>query len=158
MKKLTNLRTAHDVGRTNDHCYTPAYFFDALKLQFDLDVCAPIGGALHVPALAYYSTNENGLMQPWYGKVFMNPPYSEPAPWVERFIEHGNGVALLPTTNGKWQLDLWYADTAWAICPPVKFVGANGEPYKTALPSRLWLVAMGQECQDALARFGKTRR
>lgn len=35
---------------TSDDCYTPRWVFDAMGLEFDLDVAAPNGGPWHVPA------------------------------------------------------------------------------------------------------------
>lgn len=40
----------------------------------------------------------NGLLMEWPNKTFVNPPYSDPLPWVEKAIETsimGNTVALL---------------------------------------------------------------
>ena len=38
-----------DVAITSDDCYTPRWVFDAMGLEFDLDVAAPVGGPWHVP-------------------------------------------------------------------------------------------------------------
>jgi len=83
----------------------------------------------------------------------MNPPYSKPLPWVEKFIKHNNGIALLPTTNGKWQQLLWEADTTWVQLPPIKFENENG-PAKTAFPTRCWLIGIGETARTALAKSG----
>ncbi len=44
-----------------------------------------------------YNRLDDGLSQPWHGRVWLNPPYSRPL--VERFIrkmaDHNNGIALL---------------------------------------------------------------
>lgn len=59
----------------DDTWATPASFMDVLHArfgEFDLDPCC-------VPATAkapwYFTPEVDGLMQPWHGKVFMNPPY-----------------------------------------------------------------------------------
>ena len=70
---------------TSDDCYTPRWVFDAMGLRFDLDVAAPVGGPLHVPADRYYTAADDGLAQPWDGLVWCNPPYSNFGPWAERF-------------------------------------------------------------------------
>jgi hypothetical protein len=56
--------------------YTPRWVFDAMRLSFDLDVAAPVGGPRHVPAMRYYTPDDDGLSQPWDGLVWCNPPYS----------------------------------------------------------------------------------
>ncbi len=83
----------------------------------------------------------------------MNPPFSKPLPWVEKFIEHANGIALLPTSTGKWQLKIWNDINAkWAMLEPMKFDG-----YETTLPTRCYLLAIGQKNVEALNNFGIVR-
>lgn len=54
---------------TKDDYYTPREVFERLGLTFDLDVCAPPGGVPWVPARRYYTTADDGLSQPWFGRV-----------------------------------------------------------------------------------------
>ena len=136
----------------NNECYTPKWIFDKLNLQFDLDVCSS-QEVQHVPCLNRYTIENDGLTQPWYGNVWMNPPFSKPLPWVEKFIEHANGIALLPTSTGKWQLKIWNNINAkWVMLEPMKFDG-----YKTTLPTRCYLIGIGQENIEALNNFGIVR-
>ena len=96
---------------TSDEHYTPKHLFDALNIQFDVDVAAsPNNG--YVPAKQYFNKEINGLAQVWVGNVWMNPPYSNPTPWVDRFIAHRQGIALLPITRGKWWDRLWASECA----------------------------------------------
>lgn len=87
----------------NDECYTPQWVFDAMGLRFDLDVAAPTDRKqISVPADRFYTEADNGLVQPWTGRVWMNPPFSKITPWIHKFLEHGNGVCLVPlSSNGK---------------------------------------------------------
>lgn len=80
---------------TSDDWYTPAWIFDGMALTFDLDVCAPVDGPLHVPARRWYSESDDGLLQPWEGLVWCNPPYSDPAPWCRKWAVHDGGGCLL---------------------------------------------------------------
>jgi len=66
----------------NDEQYTPRALFDAMAVEFDLDVAAPKGGIPWIPAKAHYSIEDNALEKPWWGMVWMNPPYSKPSPRV----------------------------------------------------------------------------
>lgn len=80
---------------TTDEWYTPKEIINALG-KFDLDPCAPIA-PLWQTAETMYNKNDDGLNQPWYGCVWLNPPYSRPLieQFVKRLAEHGNGIALL---------------------------------------------------------------
>lgn len=64
--------------------------------KFDLDPCAPVH-PLWKTADVMYNKDNDGLRQEWFGRVWLNPPYSKPLMWqfVERLSEHGNGIALL---------------------------------------------------------------
>jgi len=73
---------------TSDDCYTPRWVFDAMGLEFDLDVAAPPGGPWHVPAKRWYTAEDDGLAQPWDGLVWCNPPYSSFSAWADRFAAH----------------------------------------------------------------------
>ncbi len=52
---------------------------------------------LYPTALKMYNRRQNGLLQPWNGRVWLNPPYSRPLieQFVARMVEHNNGIALL---------------------------------------------------------------
>lgn len=80
---------------TSDDWYTPAWIFEGLGLRFDLDVSAPIGGVPWVPADRHYSESDNGLLQPWSGLVWCNPPYSSPTAWCRKWAEHPGGGCIL---------------------------------------------------------------
>ena len=144
----------------SDNYYTPPWVFDSLGLEYDLDVCAPSEPISWIPAKKTYTIIDDGLAQEWAGRVWMNPPYSNPLPWVRKFIENGDGIACIPTSTGKWMMEFWEADTLWAILPPMRFVLSNRVPAKGAMPIRCWLVAMGDDCKKALENsgLGKTRR
>ena len=80
---------------TTDEWYTPREIIDTLG-PFDLDPCAPIA-RLWDTAAKHFNKQESGLLQEWFGRVWLNPPYSHPLvfQFVKRLAEHGNGIALL---------------------------------------------------------------
>lgn len=141
----------------NNECYTPPEVFEALGVTFDLDVASPLVPVPWVPAKQFYSLKDDGLSAPWEGFVWMNPPYSKPRPWVERFLEHGNGIALLQTSTGRWMDELWAAGTSWHLAPPIRFVKPDGTRHRAALPSRVWFVGIGEMAKNAIARLGVVR-
>lgn len=138
--------------------YTPPSIFEALGLEFDLDPCHPRLWLPWTPAFERYSLPEDGLTLPWFGRVWLNPPYldferachptkctkkrcvkrgyhlekDEPGmvAWLEKMHAHGNGVALVFARTGtRWFHDI--AVNADALCfvkGRVVFVDANGDP------------------------------
>lgn len=152
-----NLLGGEQTARTTDDWYTPKWIFDTLGLTFDLDVACPPEGPINVPAARWYTAADDGLAQPWTGRVWMNPPYSKPKPWVERFLEHGNGIALLPlTSNARWVLQLWESKARVIVLISVKFMKSDGTT-KGAYPGTIGVWAIGDENVKALAKLGKVR-
>ncbi len=89
-------------ARDTDERYTPKWVFDAMATRFDLDPAAPKGGAPNVPADRHYCAEDDGLAQAWDGLVWLNPPFSNMRPWVDRWIAHANGCLLFPWTDSEW--------------------------------------------------------
>lgn len=78
----------------NDCLRTPKYIIDALG-PFDLDPCA--GEYTNIGDVNYWDGNgENGLSLSWFGFVWCNPPFSQKEIWLEKMINHGNGILILP--------------------------------------------------------------
>ena len=123
------------IGET-DEWFTPSYIFDALGEIFDLDVSAPPNGGPHVPAQAWFTKRDDGLTAPWRGIVWMNPPFGGRnglVPWLNRFIQHGNGIALTPdrTSAPWWQDANRRADATLFIAGKVKFERPDGSVGKS---------------------------
>jgi len=85
----------HFSSKTDDWS-TPIDFFQDIERRFgsfDLDPCSDHENA---KADVYYTKAEDGLSKEWKGKVWMNPPYGKfTSKWLEKFIEHKNGIALV---------------------------------------------------------------
>jgi hypothetical protein len=78
----------------NDEWLTPPEILEALG-PFDLDPCAPVNRPWPM-ASRHYTIQDDGLMKPWEGRVWLNPPYGLQAErWLRRLAEHGNGIALI---------------------------------------------------------------
>jgi phage N-6-adenine-methyltransferase len=148
---------------TSDDYWTPKWIFDALGLTFDLDVACPPQGPANTPCKAYYTQADDGLAQPWHGLVWMNPPYSQPKPWIHKWLIHGNGLALVPFTRAKWHDQLWNSNTksiAIARQPNgglLQFDTPKGKPTGIFMPVCLW--AIGDTATQALhdSNLGQVR-
>ena len=141
----------------NDDLYTPKWIFDSLGLTFDLDVCASNNPNIVVPCYRRYTIEDDGLVSPWKGRVWMNPPFSQPRPWAEKFLQHGNGVALLPLSgNSRWWRELWASEASVTMVKPnTGFINTEGEEKKIMYGISLW--ALGEENIKAIEAFGKVR-
>lgn len=120
---------AYETKGMSDDWYTPKYIFDALGCDFDLDVSAPPEGPRYVPTKKWLS--EKGENSAWNGFVWMNPPFGNQKnkmTWINRFISHGNGIALMPdrTSAPWWQYLAKNSDIVLFMSPKVKFERPDG--------------------------------
>lgn len=136
--------------------FTPSWIFEELGLEFDLDPASPEGGVPWIPTKAYYTEKDNGLLQPWTGRIWLNPPYGKhTSAWLEKMHHHRDGVALVfARTDCKWFHN--YVAKANAILflkGRVKFVDGLGATGGGGAGSGSMLVAWGLDSNMALARM-----
>lgn len=80
--------------KKNDKLRTPDYIIRALG-KIDLDPCA--GEFTNIGKFNWRGgRSENGLENDWFGFVYCNPPFSEKERWIEKMIQHNNGILILP--------------------------------------------------------------
>jgi len=142
----------------SDDWYTPPEIFDALGLKFDLDPCSP-GPGHWVPAKRIYTQADDGLAQPWHGLVFMNPPFGRRhghVPWLERFLDHGNGIAIARAyTSSDW-FHAYVVPRAQTLLFPkgkTKFIRPDGS-IGGSPGHGVVLIGMGATANTALAVSG----
>ena len=142
------------LAKTSDDYYTPKWVFDALGLQFDIDVASPVGGISWIPAKRYFTQYDDGLAQDWAGKrVWMNPPYSKPAPWIDKWLKNGNGFCLVQISKSGWFNELWQQSEAIALMPVnMKFINGSDGSGSISWPTMLCVV--GTENVAALKASG----
>lgn len=111
-------------------------FFDAI----DLDPCAEEGDPKTIPARVHFTAADDGLSRPWFGRVYMNPPYGDAIPpWIAkidaayRSREIEAGIALVPArTDTAWFAPLW-SHTICFVRGRLKFSGEDSAPFPSAL-------------------------
>lgn len=93
-----NFQTAEKGGKSaTNEWYTPPEIIRSLGL-FDLDPSTSETALLiNNSAKKYYTKEDNGLIQKWYGRVWLNPPYEKVliVAFMKKLAEHGNGIALV---------------------------------------------------------------
>ena len=137
--------------------YTPKTFFDRLRVRFDLDPCSPGKEKVPwIPARKHYRIKDDGLLQPWLGRVWLNPPYgSQTARWLKKLSRHGNGIALVfARTDTQWFHR--YATKASLICfleGRVRFIKSDGTKGGTPGCGSM-LLAYGDKCAEVVSKSG----
>lgn len=132
---------------TSNEQYTPPEVLEAVQRvlgKIELDPCSNTGEP-NVPAARHFTIEDNGLEQDWRAStLFLNPPFSEKAPWVEKLIEEhqaghvGEAIVLLTaSTSAEWWRKL--TDASPVVCftsKRVAFINPENESsarFETAL-------------------------
>jgi hypothetical protein len=140
----------------NDEWLTPPEILQTLG-AFDLDPCAPVNRPWDMAA-HHYSVLDDGLSQPWHGRIWCNPPFGRQAiKWLRRMRDHGNGIALIPART---ETAMFY-ETVWGGATGVLFI--KGRPHFHYVDGRraafnsgapIALVAFGEQNLQALKASG----
>lgn len=128
---------AHDRDLENgkEEWLTPPQIIKALEFTrvdgelvswpFDLDPCAPIKRPWPT-AKNHYTIEDNGLIKPWHGRVWLNAPYGDKTGhWLMRLAsEHKNGTALTFARTETADIDKGAAFfvTVWPFAKAVCFL------------------------------------
>jgi hypothetical protein len=142
---MPNLGNEATVSGT-DVWLTPPHILEALG-EFDLDPCSSEDRPWDT-ANKHYTIKDDGLIQPWSGRVWCNPPYGpKMAPFLQKLAAHpGGGVALVfARTETRAFFDhVWDKATAILFLKGrLKFHKPNGELGGTA-GSPSVLIAYGE--------------
>ncbi len=132
-----------------DEWYTPPGIIRSLG-DFDLDPATSLTALnLNHSAKRFYTAKENGLLQLWSGRIWLNPPYSNPL--IEKFLakkaEHNNGIALVfAKIEAKWFHDtvLYHTGAAKFLYDRIRFLRPDGTP-GTQPRNCSMLLAYGRE-------------
>ena len=145
-----------ETARSNktDCWYSPPHIVELIIQvlgEINLDPCADDGR--HIPAQEHYTFDDNGLEKPWWGKVYMNPPYSHPGVWMRKLqleFETGNvdeAIALVPAaTDTNWLSPVLKTQPVCFWKGRIKFLGQDYQPKSSARQSHV-LVYWGNNWQ-----------
>ncbi len=102
---------------SKDEWLTPEFILE-LTGPYDLDPCAPVIRPWPT-ALRHYTIEDNGLVQVWQGRAFVNPPYgNQTGKWLARCAEYKNATALI---FARTETDDWF-EYVWPAAHAILFL------------------------------------
>jgi phage N-6-adenine-methyltransferase len=159
------------LGTGNNEWFTPAQYIEAAREvmgEIDLDPATHPVAQQIVRAISHYTAADNGLVQPWHGRVWLNPPYAAPlvgqfiAKLVDEVTARNVAQAIVLTHN--------YTDGAWfhhaesaadLLCftrGRVKFVDPDGdECMPTQGQAFFYYGPHGDRFRNVFSQFGFVR-
>ena len=119
---------------------TPQALFDELDRIFGGFTLDPCATAENAKCARFFTREDDGLSQPWTGKVFMNPPYGrEIGKWVRKaWAESLKGalvVCLLPArVDTRWWHEYAKKGHVYFLQGRLKFgASLNSAPFPSAI-------------------------
>lgn len=146
--------------------YTPMTYIDAARKVMggiDLDPASCAKANKTVKAIHYFTKADNGLKQPWSGRVWLNPPYGrenggQKKMWSRKLIEEyergfvEQAILLVTASTGDvWFRPLWN----YTICFPdhrIDFDGPEG-PLKSGNTGSSVFVYFGKDSREFIEEF-----
>lgn len=143
-----------------DEWHTPdclIYIANSSMATIDLDPASNYEANQAVGASNFYTKEDDGLTQDWYGNVFLNPPYSIVSKFVSKAIkEYESGrvkncfLIVNASTDTKWFLPL-FEYLIWFPSGRVKFNRPDGSAGGS--PAKGTAVVLMSKDEDVILRF-----
>lgn len=144
----------HSAKAKTETWLTPQWLLEPLG-PFDLDPCAsPDPRPWDTAAHHYTAPAQDGLALPWWGRVWLNPPYGGAVGvWLRRLAQHARGTALIfaRTETDAFFETIWQcADAALFLRGRLHFHYPDGRRAKANGGAPSVLVAYGPEDAERL--------
>lgn len=152
------MKVQHEINRdkTTTTWLTPPDIIKSLG-EFDLDPCTPEFMPWET-AKKRYTEKDDGLTQPWEGRVWMNPPYGKDMDlWLEKMATHNNGIVLVFNRTETNQFHNWVFPKADGILfkkGRIHFLNNEGKKVGNGSGCGSVFIAYGKENADILERSG----
>lgn len=140
----------------NDEWLTPKWILEPLG-RFDLDPCAPAVQPWATAARTF-TKSDDGLAQPWAGRVWLNPPFGRHAiTWLRKLAIHGDGIALVPARTETRMFN----EVVWPLSHGILFLNrrphfhyVDGTRASANSGAPICLIGFGQANADVLKTCG----
>lgn len=169
-RELRKRRLPHVSYNTgNNEWYTPPEYIEAVTSVMgciDLDPASTPEANVIVGATTFYTAQDNGLQQPWKGRVFMNPPYASEliplfAEKMKRHAQDGDVTEAIVLVNNATET-AWFnnlINVACAVCFPkgrIKFLSPDGIPLGMPLQGQaiIYIGINTEQFIDVFSKFG----
>lgn len=140
-KSLLRKANVHVSNNSGEYeWYTPIDYIEAARLtmeSIDLDPASSDIANGSIKAETYYTEEQDGLTHPWFGNVWLNPPYSQPLVsqfcdmLVENYLNGSIKQACVLVNNATetkfYQNMLNHCSAVCFIKGRVRFIDINGE-------------------------------
>lgn len=174
--ELAELWQAANYSSESVEWYTPARYLEAVREVLggiDLDPASCQTANAVVGAAKFFTDEQNGLEQTWFGRVFMNPPYgktddneSMAGAFCKKAVgeyEAGNIESCIILVNSShsqaWQAPL-YKHTICFVDHRIQFVSGNGDKNKNPTFQNIF-VYLGNDVgkfYEVFSKFGYVMR
>lgn len=103
LRAISSSRKPYIINNSHDgEWYTPPCYIESARKvmgKIDLDPASCSAADETVMASKYYSINEDGLLQEWSGKIWLNPPYSLVQKFTSKLLESEFDQAIILVNN-----------------------------------------------------------
>ena len=135
--------------------------------SIDLDPATSKEANRIVKAWNFYTVHDSGLEHEWFGNIWLNPPYAQPA--IKQFAEKVKSevetkrvkqICILvnnATETGWFQSLLSVADAICLVNKRIRFLDANLNPVGTPLQGQIILYSgyQADKFKQIFSQFGK---
>ena len=153
------------LSHENTEHYTLQYILNAVIAcmgAIDLDPCSNSREIPNVPAARHYSVEDNGLVQPWEGRIFLNPPFGPGVEvWFSKLYQErsaGRTTEAIVLWKSATETAAWKTLTALScrVCFPsarIRFIGPSGDDGTgpTFSPALFYVGSRAERFDEAFA-------
>jgi len=133
----------------------------------DLDPASNSREIPNVPAARHYTAQDNGLVQPWAGRVFLNPPFGSGVErWFSKLYQErsaGRTTEAIVLWKSATETAAWKTLTAIScrVCFPsarIQFTGPGDSSGSTFSPALFYVGDMPERFATAFTAIGPVWR